>query len=427
MASECFRLNLAMDNILAIASGVALRIVLDNITSHDFRLTGTLVGLWEGAVTLHLLNKMPSSVDPYIAYLVRLLIDFLVTENILRLILVVVWTGLGMVLADISPAIWHDVGGHRVWRRFRRDMHHMSRSVPTVSIPPLFPRARVVRFSPVIQPTEMSETLSTLSPTPATPTVASQPPGVLPTGSPVRSRRVPGGDVSVFSETNSDVGSVVATRPPISGRSAGTSHAQYTVRLRSSSVGESASQVHANSIDDSNFSSDASSASAESPNQYIHLNIPHEEQDIGVPVRSLDKGKQKVVDTDILGPSLALPLTPSDSNRPHHEVSRTSIVPTITGMPSIPDFYESALGSDWENIKMEEAEETITPPTPPEKDFDSKIYDSPPARIIPPPASSAYEPTPRPSIFDKDLWDDVSNVAPSTPYPVRKNTRAIES
>jgi len=93
-------------------------------------------------------------------------------------------------------------------------------------------------------------------------------------------------------------------------------------------------------------------------------------------------------------------------------------------MPSIPDFYESALGSDWENIKMEEA---VTPPTPPEKDFDSKIYDSPPAHIIPLPASSSYEPTPRPSIFDKDLWDDVSNVAPSTPYPVRKNTRAIES
>ena len=83
IASECFWLNLAMDNILAIASGVALRLALDNITSHDFRLTGTLVGLWEGAVTLHLLNKMPSSVDPYIAYLVRLLIDFLVTENIL--------------------------------------------------------------------------------------------------------------------------------------------------------------------------------------------------------------------------------------------------------------------------------------------------------------------------------------------------------
>lgn len=184
--------------------------------------------------------------------------------------------------------------------------------------------------------------------------------------------------------------------------------------------------MHANSIDDSNFSSDASSASAESPNQHIHLNIPHEEQDIGVPVRSFDKGKQKVVDADISGPSLALPPTPSDSNRPHHEVSRMSIVPTITGMPSIPDFYESALGSDWENIRMEEAEEATTPPTPPEKDFDTKINDSPPAHIIPPPASSAYEPTPRPSIFDKDLWDDVSNVAPSTPYPVRRKTRTID-
>ncbi|KAF5351678.1 hypothetical protein D9756_007690 [Leucocoprinus leucothites] len=412
------RIVFLMDNLFAIAFGLGLRFVVDNVSNHDFKLTGTLVGLWEGVVTLHFLKKMPNSLDPYIAYAVRLFVDFLVTESIIRLVLVIVWTGLGMVLADIAPAIWHDVGAHRVWRRFRRDMYYMSRSVPTVNIPELFPRARVVRFSPVIQPTEISETLSTLSPTPATPTVTSPPPTTRvvaptpPTG-PLRTRRVPGGDVSVFSETNSDRGSVLGSQPP---PIVGTSHVRYTVRPRRDSFDESASQAPSNSVDDSNISSNASSVSTETPAQPLRVDFV-EEEEIEIPVRRRDKGKGRAIDNDEPGtptqPPFALPPTPSDSNRPHFEVSRNSIVPTITGMPSIPDFYESGLGSDWENIRREEA---VIPPTPPEKDFDSQNYDSPPIHYIPPPASSVYEPTPRPSTFDQDLWDDVSNAAPPTPY-----------
>jgi hypothetical protein len=326
---------------------------------------------------------------------------------------------MGMVLADIAPAIWHDVGGHRIWRRFRRDMYYMSRSVP--AIPPLFPRARVVRFSPVIQPTEISETLSTLSPAAAT--VTSQVPTtqiVPPTPTdprPARTRRVPGGDVSVFSATDSDRGSVLGTHPPSKTKPVGTSHVRYTVRPRRNSIDldESASEAPSNSVDDSNLTSETSSVSTETPSQ-----APALEVDVEVPVRSLDKGKGKAEDPGTpTQRSIVLPPTPSDSFHPHHfELSRSSLVPTITAMPSIPDFYESGLGSDWENIQREEA---LLPPTPPEKDFSSKGYvESPSVHYIPPP--SVYEPTPRPSTFDQDLWDDVSNAAPSTPYTVRNFT-----
>ncbi|KAJ3552623.1 hypothetical protein NP233_g12839 [Leucocoprinus birnbaumii] len=389
------RIVFLMDNLFAIAFGLGLRFVVDNVANNDFRLSGTLVGLWEGVVTLHFLKKMPGSFDPYIAYAVRLFVDFMVTENVIRLVLVIVWTGLGMVLADIAPAIWHDVGGHRVWRRFRRDMYYMSRSVPSVTIPEIFPRARVVRFSPVIQPTEISETLSTLSPTAATPTITSPAPTTRvvpptpPTTGPVRTRRVPGGDVSVFSETNSDGGSVVGTQPA---PSVGTSHVRYTVRPRRSSIDES-SQAPSNSVDDSNLSSDASSVSTQTPHQPLRLDIEEEEGEVEVPIRKIDKGKGRAIDLDVSAPPsqpppFALPPTPSDSSRPPFEVNRTSFVPTITAMPSIPDFYESGLGSDWENIRREEAEEAESPPTPPVKDFDSRSYGSPPFHYIPPPASS---------------------------------------
>ncbi|KXN90860.1 hypothetical protein AN958_03514 [Leucoagaricus sp. SymC.cos] len=419
------RIAFLMDNLFAIAFGLGLRFIVDNVSNHDFKLTGTLVGLWEGVVTLHFLKKMPKSVDPYIAYVARLFIDFLVTESVIRPVLVVVWTGLGMVLADIAPAIWYDVGGHRVWRRFRRDMYDMSRSVPSIEVPTIFPRARVVRFSPVIEPTEISDTMSTLSPAAATPTVISQAPTtqiVPPTTSrapQVPKRRVPGFfPSSVISETETDRDSVLGTNPPASVRSVGSSRVRYTVRPRRNSI---ESETPSTSIDRSNVSSDKSSVSAETPSQ-VAINI---EEQVEVPVPKLDKGKGKALDIpETNAPrDFILPPTPSDSYRPPVD-RRSSIVPTITGMPSIPDFnFESNLGSDWEDIRKEDAEQ---PPTPPEKDFDSRsLLESPPAHYIPPP--SVYEPTPRPSIFDRDLWDDVSNAAPLTPYstsgPTQRTSR----
>lgn len=403
-----------MDNLFAIAFGLGLRFIVDTVSHHDFKLTGTLIGLWEGVVTLHFLKKMPKSFDPYIAYAVRLFVDFLVTENLTRLVLVVVWTGLGMVLADIAPAIWHDVGGHRIWRRFRRDMYYMSRSMP--QLPPLFPRARVVRFSPVIEPSEISETMSTLSPTAATPTITSQAPTTrvvppTPAATRIPKRPVPGRfPASVISETDTELASVLSPRPGASSNAVGTSHIQYTVRPRRSSI-DSGTQSPSPSVDDSNISSDASSVSTETANQPIEI-----EEEIEVQTHSRDKGKGKeraVEDDDSNSPTrppFELPPTPSDSYRPHP--NRNSFVPTIAGMPSIPDFFESGLGSDWENIRREEIEQ---PPTPPEKDSSS-----PSIHYIPPPvAPSVYEPTPRPSTFDQDLWDDVSNAAPPTPYTVR--------
>ncbi|KAF8971119.1 hypothetical protein BDZ97DRAFT_1787836 [Flammula alnicola] len=85
------RLSSLMDSIFAIVS------------HHDFKLTGTL--------------KMPKSSDPYVAYGVRLFVDFICTESVARLVLVLIWTALGMVLADVTPAIWDDVGLKRIGTR----------------------------------------------------------------------------------------------------------------------------------------------------------------------------------------------------------------------------------------------------------------------------------------------------------------------
>ncbi|TFY52721.1 hypothetical protein EVG20_g10430, partial [Dentipellis fragilis] len=97
-----------MDSIYAIGLGLGLRFVVDTASHHNERLGGSLVGLWEGAVLYHFLEKWPTSFDPYVSFGVRLFVDFLFTESLARLTIVLLWAGLGMIISDVTPAFWYD-------------------------------------------------------------------------------------------------------------------------------------------------------------------------------------------------------------------------------------------------------------------------------------------------------------------------------
>ncbi|KAG2749184.1 hypothetical protein P692DRAFT_20680790, partial [Suillus brevipes Sb2] len=85
-----------MDNVIAIGVGLALRTVIDKLTDSDYRLTGTLVGLWEGFVLSHFLHKNRRNPnDAYLALATRFVIDFLLTSSLVRLALTGAWTVVG--------------------------------------------------------------------------------------------------------------------------------------------------------------------------------------------------------------------------------------------------------------------------------------------------------------------------------------------
>ncbi|KAG1751348.1 uncharacterized protein EDB91DRAFT_1005951, partial [Suillus paluster] len=85
-----------MENVIAIGAGLALRAVIDILTDDDQRLTGTLVGLWEGIVLSHFLHKNPrNSNDAYLALATRFLIDFMLTNSVVRFALTGAWTLVG--------------------------------------------------------------------------------------------------------------------------------------------------------------------------------------------------------------------------------------------------------------------------------------------------------------------------------------------
>jgi hypothetical protein len=180
-----------MESLFAIGLGLAVRILLDVVSQHDFRVGGSLVGLWEGVVLYHFVEKMPKSHDPYVAYGVRLFVDFLFTESLFRMALVILWTGLGMVLSEIAPVFWYDVGLRHVVRRLRRDMSLLG--IPSISF---FSKAPIgssrVRFhSPsresVHSQASVQSTPSTAAPSNAT---SSSTPTITPSRQ--KARRVPG-------------------------------------------------------------------------------------------------------------------------------------------------------------------------------------------------------------------------------------------
>jgi hypothetical protein len=346
-----------MDSIYAIAFGLGLRTLVDAV-SQNLKLTGSLIGLWEGIITLHFLKKMPHSSDPYIAYGVRLFIDFLITENIGRLVLVLIWTAFGMVLADVTPAVWDEIGFRRVWRHFRRDLYTIYDKIPTVAF---FPPQRTVRFLPPRQRQRQRQREQVITPSIATP--QDTPITVIPPLSSVPSEslkhRVPGYYPEDYSDTDTDLGSISRSRP--SPRTE-VSDALGTTHYRLSTIPELNGTYSASDLDEGNQSSVVSSPSSD---QRGIQNMEEEDQAL------VDVEEEQVLPDRATTPKQHIPMppTPSDSAARwdiHRDVVEDA-KPPRQELPDIPDSGETSDG--WEKIQRRELDEDVSqPPTPPAKD-----------------------------------------------------------
>ncbi|KAF4621186.1 hypothetical protein D9613_000264 [Agrocybe pediades] len=370
------RLASLMDSVFAIGFGLGLRFVVDTVSHHDFKLTGTLVGLWEGVILLHFLKKMPKSSDPYIAYGVRLFVDFLFTESVARLVLVLIWTALGMVLADVTPAIWDEVGLKRIWKRFRRDIYTLTQMIPTVAF---FPPARTVRFSPSRAPSVVSEARSgitpSVAPTGMTPTTTDAVPPSEPPPAPRRQvvkRRLPGYFSMDTTDTETDSGSVVSvgTFGGITGRTS-RRLSVYPGRMDFDSQSSTPSQ---NDLDEGNISDTSSNVTERAP--YSGIPDPESipdmelEEPLLIDVTAAPVKHEEGEVTPKGQKNFYMPPTPSDSAaRWPREVDEAPLPVPSGSMPEIPDFLEESNTEDWEKIQRADyTDDNDKPPTPPAKD-----------------------------------------------------------
>ncbi|KAI5831341.1 hypothetical protein K523DRAFT_335842 [Schizophyllum commune Tattone D] len=97
-----------MEALLTILTGLTLRLSIPLLSrGGDVRVHSALIGLWEGVVLHYFTRKSRRSrrADMYIGFVTRLFVDLVVTESPLRLALVIIWTGIGMIFPDTSRAV----------------------------------------------------------------------------------------------------------------------------------------------------------------------------------------------------------------------------------------------------------------------------------------------------------------------------------
>ncbi|KAG6874494.1 hypothetical protein C0995_010404 [Termitomyces sp. Mi166 len=342
-----FRINVQtstfIDHILAIVAGLCLRIVIDVVGYEDHKLTGSLVGLWEGVVAQHFIKKSPRSFDPYVAYAVRIFIDFLFTESLIRLVLTFLFTGMGIVFADIAPRVWVDTGLRRFWRHLRRDLYILVDSVPSI---PYFARPRTVRFSPSQAPS----VVTSVPPSPSVITITTQAPRVPAP----RKRPVPGSFPDYVSETDTDL-SIRSPNSDYSALNGNTRDRRPTVQTESESSYDP---------DEGNRSSSGSGTATPIVSEADLPNLPNiEDEDLAREVILEDHKDENTPRP----PSIKLPPTPSDTT--YAVRLNANEVPPSAGLPQIPD------DEDWENISRREAQVTPLP----DKSLAELILSSPPA------------------------------------------------
>lgn len=386
-----------MDNFLAIGLGLAVRHVVHALSRADPRMTGTLVGMWEGAVLAHLLKKSRGTLDPLLGYTVRLFVDYYLAENFTRLVLIIVWTGLGVILADIAPALWVDVGFHRYWRRFRRDLRYVSRSMPSVDI---FPRARTVRFSPRPTTAFLSDSDTTVTPIPAQSSAA-------PTR-PHSKRHVPGSFESDTDTIISETGSLRFRQSELYQPQRRQSFYPAFSTIFRDNVSDVTSVGH--DVDEGNVSSPLSDSvtddmSAANPNEIpdeLELEYIDTKPEEGTP-------KQR---------NMGLP-TPTDSLHPfdpmRHEDDHVR-PPPPADIRTIPDTYD-----DWENITKNDAD--IVPPPLPKKDNEHQLANETPSpQPIPPPNPSQPTGQNITSAARQDTLPDTPDLTPVEKPPPYQDT-----
>ncbi|KAG6850975.1 hypothetical protein H0H93_005844 [Arthromyces matolae] len=182
-----------MDVLPSIATGLTLRLFLNSLNNQALRWLGpVLVGSWEGVALYHLSSKFP--LDHYLAYALRLAVDFYFTSNLLREFIVLLFT----ILAFIASEFFYPPRPRRVHhRRSSRNSvptpirHYASDPIATPSthaMPPPTPPSTFLQpdsdlsyaysEDPLKTPTDDNDNSSTLSRSTALP-LPTPPPTLL--------------------------------------------------------------------------------------------------------------------------------------------------------------------------------------------------------------------------------------------------------
>ncbi|KAF6761253.1 hypothetical protein DFP72DRAFT_35594 [Ephemerocybe angulata] len=143
-----------MDIAFSIISGLFLRIASNGIhVDRLAKVSSALVGVWEGVVVHQMSSRSSSELDHYLAYGLRVLIDFVVSRDQTKAIMILVWTVLGAFASEfVTPRSVLRSSPSKRDRRSRSSRNRTSHTRRTVPHPGLAssnpPTANLPLFPP---------------------------------------------------------------------------------------------------------------------------------------------------------------------------------------------------------------------------------------------------------------------------------------
>lgn len=144
-----------MDIFISMLSGLFLRALLPGSANPSLQtLSLPFLGLWEAIVLTQLAPKS-ASLDHYLAFGLRLVIDILLTQSSSRQLVVVLWTALGILIIQITGPNPRDRSHHRRHKSIRKPLQQPRVRVYEVpadqsQLLPLFPPEDATPIIPVI-------------------------------------------------------------------------------------------------------------------------------------------------------------------------------------------------------------------------------------------------------------------------------------
>jgi hypothetical protein len=128
-----------MNSLFAIGLGLGVRVLVYTVGPENFRLGASIVGLCEGIILYNsrpIASPIDPTLNPYFAYLIRAAIDLLFTRNYSRMIIVFLFTGLGLVGSDFIEAASNE--GPPPIQKTRASRQKRSRNIPSDYSSPLY-------------------------------------------------------------------------------------------------------------------------------------------------------------------------------------------------------------------------------------------------------------------------------------------------
>ena len=124
-----------MNTETSISLGIVVRVFVNLLCSENIKLAAALLGLWDGLL-IHRswVERRLFEPDTILLLAAGFLFDHVIFASVVRTVTLLLGCGLGIVLSDIGPDIWYEIGGDRIIKDVNRGAESVLAAIPFLGV-----------------------------------------------------------------------------------------------------------------------------------------------------------------------------------------------------------------------------------------------------------------------------------------------------